>query len=264
MAFSFDEIPGSRTSTDVPPSATRKYRMSGEFDSDVVEAYARAAIPGVLFLESGAVYRQSVNVEEAGFKLYTATAQYGPNSRETGSMKISFDTTGGTVNVKASKETVNSYPAGATDHKQAISVDATGNVGGADVVIPALKLTVSFRHPIGNVDIGYMRKMARNTGKMNSTSFLGFDAGEVLFLGATGSEGTDCESEVSYQFACSENLRGLTIGAITGITKRGWDIAWIAFQAAIDAGKPATQPQYVYVERVYDSVNLGSLLGFGR
>jgi hypothetical protein len=159
-----------------------------------------------------------------------------PRKRNVGSFQLSFDTTGGTVHITASKQTIAAYGTGATvnDHKQSIGVTGPDkDPEGADVVIPVLKLTATFKHPQGIITLPQIKNLARWTGKVNSDTFLTFAPGEVLFLGCTGSEGTDSPTDIQYHFACSENLTGLSIGGITVANKLGHHLYWIQFQSGV-------------------------------
>jgi hypothetical protein len=141
------------------------------------------------------------------------------------------------------------------------------DVQGAEIIIPALKISVHYSHPAAVITIARIKYLADITGMVNSDDFFGFAAGEVLFLGASGSEGTDAETEVTYQFAMSANADSLTIGDVTGIVKDGHELAWIKYKDAVDTegGKdlPVKQPEFVYIERVYETVDLALALGFG-
>ncbi|MDG4904803.1 hypothetical protein P9279_30575, partial [Mesorhizobium sp. WSM4962] len=85
------------------------------------------------------------------------------------------------------------------------------------------------------------------TGTVNSTPMLQNAPGEVLFLGARGSDGTDAEASVSYGFAISSNASGLSFGDITGIVKTGHEVAWIKYKDDTQDGKPTRVPWYAYV-----------------
>lgn len=261
MAFYFHERPNSRKSTTFPPTLERQYVAGDETDAAVIRAFALNAIPYNIATTQGILYRQDLVIEPNGPSIWYITAPYATNQRATGQRRLTFDTSGGTINVKASKSTVASYPTGtATDHKQLIGVHGD-QVDGVETVIPALKISLAFRHPAAYITIAQIKNLARHTGKVNSDTFLTFAPGEVLFLGASGSEGTDAETEVTYQFACQENLQNLIIGGITVAAKDGWDVAWIQYKDAVDSNKPAVQPEYIYVERVYDRIPLASSLG---
>jgi len=102
------------------------------------------------------------------------------------------------------------------------------------------------------------------TGRVNTGAFKGFNAGEVLFLGASGSRRGYGDWEITFRFAASPNVTNLTIGDITGINKKGWEYLWVRYADSEDTAAKALvkKPIAVYIERVYDDGNL-SLLGIG-
>lgn len=267
MTFLFDEFPKSRSSTGNPPSETRRYYASGSADQNYVTAYAQAATPSIITTTWGILYRQDIQVEAGGASYFTVAVPYAPRPKfDTGSYTLSFDTTGGTVHITNSKETRNRYGAGGNpfvpDFKGAIGVSGD-NIEGAEIVIPALKLTATFRHPAAVMTLAKIKYLASITGMVNSSTFLTFAAGEVLFLGCTGEEGTETPTSVAYQFACSQNATGLSFGDVAGVAKRGWDAVWIKYQDTTDTGYAVKRPEFVYVERVYEEVDLATALGFG-
>jgi hypothetical protein len=262
MSFSFSERPDSRSTTSNPPTYTSRWGAYGTQDAAFVKAYAIGATPAMVSTIQGTLYRQDIIVDPGGFEIFYVQVAYGVEKRELGSWRFNFDTTGGTLHIKSSKSTVNSYGTSPPDHKQLIGYNGD-EVEGCEIVIPALKINVFYSHPLGIVTISKAKQLAQYTGTVNSASFLGFAAGEVLFLGATGSDGTDVEAEVQYQFACSQNATGLTIGDISGIAKQGHDYLWIRFKDAVSGLYAVKQPQFVYIERVYDRTDLATVLGFG-
>lgn len=265
--FRFTESRDSRKTTTNPPTYQAIYSAAGSADGAYVKAYAIAATPSIVATLDGMLYRQDIAIDPVGWELWKVTVPYASQTRESGSYRITFDTTGGTIHISASKATVAKYPSGtAPDYKQLIAVNKD-DVGGADVIIPALKMSVHFTHPAAIITVSRIKYLASITGMVNSATFFGFPAGEVLFLGASGSEGTDAETEVTYQFAMSSNATGLVIGAVTGIAKKGHELAWIAYKDALDTpgstALPVKQPEFVYVERVYETTDLALGLGFG-
>lgn len=265
--FRFTESRDSRRTTTNPPTYTAVYSAAGSNDSAYVKAYAMAATPAIVATLSGVLYRQDLTVDPAGFELWTVTAPYGQNDRSVGSYTLTFDTSGGTVHIIGSKETIGKYPASAApDYKQLIGVNKE-DVEGTDIVIPALKISVHFKHPAAIITLARIKYLASITGMVNSAAFLTFAAGEVLFLGASGSEGSETETEVTYQLAMSSNITGMSIGDVASIAKKGHEALWIKYKDAVDTpdatALPVKQPEFVYVERVYDTVNLALALGFG-
>lgn len=91
------------------------------------------------------------------------------------------------------------------------------------------------------------------TGTVNNSPFRGFEPGEVLFLGASGSKRGQDDWEIAYKFAASPNVLGLSVGDIAGIAKRGWDYLWIRYADIEDTAAKmlVKRPLAVYVEQVY-------------
>jgi hypothetical protein len=266
MAIRWKEKRSSREATTNPAGKVLRYTASGENDDAIVHSYALSVTPALYATPAGLLYRQDVRISPVGFELYDVEVPYADKKHDTGSFQLSFDTTGGTVHITTSKQTVNAYGTGATtaDHQQSIGVTGPDkDPEGAEIVIPVLKLTATFRHPHGVITIPQIKNLARWTGKVNSDPFLTFAPGEVLFLGCTGQEGTDAPTEIQYHFACNENLTNLSIGGITVANKKGHDLYWIQFKSAIANNAGTRQPKGVYVERVYDTLPLATSLGFG-
>jgi hypothetical protein len=264
MPFHFDEAPDSRQMTAKPPSESRIYIADGEFDPLVVKSYAYGGSPAFVTHPEAVLFRQDIQVDPLGYRLFRVTVPYAPKKDEQGEFSFNFDTTGGQIHIKASKSTVNRYAATGSpaDHKQAIGVHGD-NVDGVDIVIPAMKIDCQFSHPLGVVTLNYGFFLAEITGRVNSDMIFGRQPGEILFLGARGSDGTTAPATLNYSFAYEKNLAGLVFGAINGVQKDGWDYVWLEFEGQVSNGKPARPPKQVNVERVYDRVPLATLLGFG-
>lgn len=261
MTIRFRERPRSGSSTAEPPTVTKEYFLGGIDDQYIAQAYATSATDTSIATPQGMLWRQDVQVNHEGHKLWYVTVPYGKEKKSTGSFKFSFDTTGGTIHISSSKQSIARYPATAANHKQLIGVHKD-QVTGADIVSPALKMNYSFKHPAGMMTEAKARYLASVTGMTNSVMWHGFQPGEVLLLGATGSDGTDSEAEVNYSVAAAANESGLTIGDIAGIMKKGHELIWISYKDAEDSGKPSTQPLGVYIERVYGEVDFFGALGF--
>lgn len=266
MTFRFVEARESQQSTFEPPTKTLIYHATGSVSGDFVRTYALTATPAVASHENGSLFRQDIRVDPVGYDTFTVTVPYAVNKVDNGSFDLDFDTTAGTIHVKQSLSTVNKYNAPgepvAQDQGGLIGVDGD-SVEGTDIVQPALKLTATFQHPAGVISMSQIKALAKYTGRVNSSSFLTFAAGEVLFLGAKGRMGTDTKTTVTYDFACSENLTNETIGLFQNVDKKGWDYWWITYRDAAVAGNPMKAPKWLYVEKVYRDVDLSSLLGFG-
>ncbi len=250
---------------------TRTYRGTVVEATSTPEAraVALANTPAFQQTDLGLLYRQDLRTRKVAYDQYECEAIYGRREFTTGSWTWDFDTTGGTVHVSNSKETVATFAGTGVsestipDHKNAIDVQGE-EVRGIDITIPAMRMNVQFKHKRGEVTLDWARLIHDITGTVNSKSMLGFEAGEVLFLGGRGANGSESESTIGYSFAMSANQTNFTIGAIAGVVKAGWNAAWVSYKDDVDQDRLVKQPEFVYVERVYNTVDLAAILGFGR
>ncbi|MEX2373924.1 MAG: hypothetical protein WD800_09005, partial [Dehalococcoidia bacterium] len=183
--------------------------------------------------------RQSRHIERIGEQLWLGTAHYARSESsteppETGDSVFSFDTGGGTQHITQSLATVGSYPGDAPDHQGAIGVTADA-VEGVDITVPVYHFSETHYIPASQVTLGYRGDLFHLTGKVNNAGFRGLAAGECLFLGASGSQrGAGEDWEISFRFAGSPNRTGLSVGSITGITKKGWEYLWVRYEDVED------------------------------
>lgn len=265
MAFRFFPVPDHIEST--ANSYTSNWKATGTTDQSFVHSYALGATPAIVSTVYGTLHRQDVRVRQTAYNQFTVQVPYGKRKNETGEWTWDFDTTGGTVHITNAKEEVSRYPSSdAPDQKGAIAVDGD-QVHGVDIVIPAMKVNVQYKHPLGNITLSQAKYLNSITGSTNTDNFLTFAPGEVLFLGARGSDGTNAEATVHYQFAVSGNVSGQSIGSIAGVAKKGWEVLWIRYEDAeeTEGGNtyPVRTPKFVYVDRVYDEIAMATALGFG-
>jgi len=268
MAISHIELRGSREGMDANDRSSRAelvWSVSGSDDLDALRTYLGNVVPTTY---DGLVYR-SLSWEHVGKELWEFRANYVEADRSdrdhklpTGSYLFSFDTTGGTVTITTSKYTTRYAKPGQTapNFMNAVNV-ADGEVKGTEIVIPVLKFSLRKRQAKAVITTAYAKTLASLTGTVNASSFQGFAAGELLFMGASGQQGTDTDPEVTYNFAASENATGLTIGEVAGIAKKGHEYLWVVFESVDDMAATTTvrRPRAVYVERVYQEADWAPL-----
>lgn len=263
-------------------SMTRSYKVFGTTDDVELHDDANSRIsnslrswtyPGTNVI----LMAESYSVSYLGDDAWQVTINYEKNGADDDSQpnplrrSRSFDTSGGSQH-KTQAYSVGSgttldfeyrYPSSATNMSGAIGVDDNG-VQGVDVVVPALTWTETYDVPSTYVTSYYIRNVARLTGKVNNFSFRGFEAGEVLFLGASGSQEWDQEKgdgpwTLSFKFSASENQTGITIGSIGGIQKKGWHYLWVRYEPKVESNSLLQQPKAVYVSKVYQDGNFSGL-----
>lgn len=181
---------------------------------------------------------------------------------------FAFDTGGGTKHLNQSLKTDGRYPNDAPDFGGAIGVDNEGNVNGVDVTMPVLNFTETHTLNGNRVSTSYKKTLADLTGTVNKSGFRGFAAGEVLFLGASGTKRSKKISapwEITYRFAVSPNQTGLQVGDIKVARKYGWDYLWVRYadKVAANGKNVVKKPVAAYVEMVYPRGDFGKF-GLGN
>ena len=193
----------------------------------------------------------------------------------------SFDTSGGTQHITQAMPTAQ-FPTGeqrfwtgspaAPNMNGAIGVDGD-TVQGVDIVVPQLQWTETYDVPHNYVTTAYIKKVSGLTGTVNDDSFREFASGEVLFLGASGSQQWDSDKgdgpwNLSYKFVAAANqgngktFPAITIGPINGIEKDGHDYLWVRYEDAVSSDILLKKPKFVYVNKVYRREDF-SQLGIG-
>lgn len=178
-----------------------------------------------------------------------------------------FDTAGGTQHITQSIATRNTYgPKATTAFKGAIGFDGQ-NVQGCDITVPVFQFGETHYFSASDITTAYKATLFDLTGKYNNASFKNFNAGEVLFLGASGSRmGDDSNDlwEIRFSFAASPNRQNFSVGDISSVDKLGWDYMWVQYGEDEDAGTSQIikKPVAVYIEQVYYAGDF-SLLDIG-
>ena len=181
----------------------------------------------------------------------------GSSSGDGGGSGYSFETGGGTRHLTMSRGSTR-FPSNAPDYGGAICVDSDGTVHGVDVTMPALTFTINKVY--SSFSASDVARVASYTGKVNSGSFEGFAAGEVLFLGASGGKRSDGKWEISSKFSVSPNESAFSVGSINVGAKKGWDYAWVRYEDEVSGNAVVRKPAAVYVESVYESVSFSGLV----
>lgn len=240
------------------------FTVRGTEDEEEVQALLLATAPGAYLGRE----LESVEAEPLGGGIWKAHARY---VRFEDDSEYTFDTGGATTKITQSLETVAVYAPGGLpdppDFQGAIGV-SEDHVEGCDVTTPTFNFTETHKFADSAVDAAYKMTLFRLTGKTNAATFKGLAAGECLFLGAAGTKRGDEEWAVTFRFACSPNVTGLTLGSgsgeIPGIDKNGWDYLWVRYADFVDdtALQLVKRPVAVYIEKVYESGDF-STLGIG-
>jgi len=236
-----------------------RFIVTGTEDESEVIGTVKAYVPASL----GVMQPQNVEVNPLGSGIWEAIVPYEGKEDET---QYTFETGGATAHITQSLETIARYAAAgetAPNFNGAIGVNGD-NIDGTDITIPIYNFTETRKMFASTVTSGYKAALFAATGKVNNAAFKGFSAGEVLFLGASGSKTGVEHWEIAFKFAASPNVTNLDVGGITVSSKKGWEYLWVRFRDADDAAAKSLvkRPAAAYVERVYESADF-STLGIG-
>lgn len=278
MAITVTEQPPSRrgrSSVDQSTEIEYSYWIRGsDVLSDLISALDAVAPLSVTDpVRSGTLWRDATSWDRLGKEKYEFTITYVDNRRydekakpETGDYRVSFDTTGGQLRITSSLETIACYDDTGSvtpDNNQVIGETESGDVEGVDIVVPAMRFSIDYTQPLATVSEAYIRTVELLTGTANNNTFKGRAAGEVLFLGTSGSMGIKADPTLQYNFVRMPNISGQTIGAITGIAKKGHEYLWVLYESyEVGTGadkRMAKRPKRVYVERIYQLTNFSAL-----
>lgn len=261
----------------------REYRVFGAADDSEVHAEANNRFTAERFYQIGdlTLMVESYSVSHVAEQVWDVTVTYtktGGDDDNPLRRTRSFDTGGATAHMTQAISSPTfptgeqRFPPSAPDQKGAIGVDGQ-RVVGVDVVTPALTWTEAYDVPGAYVTPAYIKMLSELTGSVNNATFRTFRAGEVLFVGCSGSQEWDSEKgdgpwSLSYKFTASGNCGGgqtypaLTVGDITDVQKDGHDFLWVSYEAAVSSSSLLRVPKYVYVNKVYRRADF-SRLGIG-
>jgi hypothetical protein len=135
------------------------------------------------------------------------------------------------------------------------------SVEGVDITVPVYKFSMTYVIANNLVTPAYKGQLFRLTGKTNKDDWGDFAAGEVLFLGPSGSrKGRRGKWEITFNFAASPNEEDLTVANILHVNKKGWEYLWLEFEQEQVGKRLGWVAKYCYVEQVYPEGDFADLL----
>jgi len=287
----FEKATGVRMVSGDRPGTELSYGAIGSEVRADVRAAVLAAVPVVA--DGFPLADVLLNEVEAGVWDVTPIYRFPSDSfsgpSDVGESSEEFSTGGGTERVKYGlEETLAVSLAGTiadgSKYSTALGVVEDGEnitgVEGVDIVVPEYRFSETHVLDAGDVDSAYRLALANLTGRVNDATFRGFDAGEVLFLGATGRRAKLATGPgdwtIRFEFARRPNEEDLEFVvdpdeevSISGIYKQGWDrlevhVKPVSSNVAIGNSPPGVYPQLAMVRVVkiyrdgdFDALGIG-------
>lgn len=198
--------------------------------------------------------------------------------QQPGCRQESFSSTGGTAHITTAFAEVGVAVYGGTAPSMGGGIAWDGDrFTGVDVVSPTFEFSLSYKYPYETITSTIRNGWLSLIGVVNADSFCDFAAGEVLYLGFSGSSSTEYDGElitidgveyqkahnyynITHNFRCSPNVTGMSIGGTT-INKLGWEYVWVLRQKTDDSttGQTIEVPVAVYKDQVYRYANFANI-----
>lgn len=133
-------------------------------------------------------------------------------------------------------------------------------IAGVDVPTAQLRETYTKPMRVSKLTTAFKRKVAALVGKVNSGSFKGWNAGEVLFLGMSYSTPAKKAKKVTvtFNFAIQPNESGVKIAG-RSVTKKGFEYVWAISKTVASSGTPKLEVEGIYVDQVCEYASFSGL-----
>ena len=277
MALTLELITGSDLTLDRDSlTIIRKFRVKGTLPYsggdcfDVVSSQVMASIQTTYPLYAtpmGTLYWNSIQLHESYYaQLYEISVTYSPVQKVTGTYLLRVEHAAGTARATAGTR-IAGYPA--ADEVDNGGVFFNGQeVVGVDVPYNQTRIVIAYRHPQMFLNHAYLRDIGELVGHPNDDTFLGYEPGEIAYVGGNATE-SECEASAEYTFEVSRNETNLVVGGITIAEKKGFDAISPVYKwdTADDAGgttKGVRPLSYIEIirPRGREWKNYGSVFGW--
>lgn len=202
------------------------------------------------------------------------TAKYSASNNATGTLSgdqeteptLSFDCSTGSAHIIKSRAQ-KKYPSTAKDAGGYIGWNGKPGkeceFAGVDKLTPVMRESYTRTIKRSLLTTQFKRNIIKLAGKVNDGKFKGWDAGEVLFLGASYS-GADSNREkitVTYNFAIQENEADAKISEGISVPRKGWEYIWSDSKTMTvsETGEIYIAILGIYVDEIYEEKDFGSL-----
>jgi hypothetical protein len=268
------EIAGSRRVTN--NTAERQYRLTGATDEqDVVDFVAGlpATVAGFPFGDFNAEELE----EEGGGGDYDLSVLWTPQpltpigQGESGTLEYRFNFQAPSAKINQSLSTISvtaasGYPADKLNFGGAINVvfDEEGKkrVEGVDLPVPPEVFQLLYYAPNAVVDGAYQSLVQSLCGKVNSATFRGYAAGQIMLVRVNGQTRNNSDWTLDFGFGYVPNATSIPVGPdIVVSAKDGFDLLWPFYDHVKDDDAKDLLPRPVgaLVERVYERADLTAL-----
>ena len=175
---------------------------------------------------------------------------------------VSFDCGGGSKHMTHSLKQTKAF--GTKDAGGAIGWNGKSGsemeITGIDIPTAQLRETYTRVMKLSRITTSFKRNVAALVGKVNSGSFKGWSAGEVMFLGMSYScpDKRSTKVSVTFNFAIQPNESGARVGG-KSVSKKGFEYVWALSKTSAENGAPKAEVEAIYVDQVCEYASFGAL-----
>jgi hypothetical protein len=237
------------------------------------EDTALTAVLGVAAKELNELPLDSIEIDErCGDQTFKINALYktedisssggGDDDDDDEDPTISFDCGGGSKHLLYSlaqkKVFGDKDPGGAIGWNGKTGDDC--EITGVDIPTAQLRETYTVQMRVSKLSTSYKKKVAALVGKVNSGTFKGWSAGEVMFLGMSYSTPAKKAKKVTvtFNFAIQPNESKVKVGG-KSVSKKGFEYVWAISKTIANNGTPKMQVEGIYVDQVCEYASFSSL-----
>ena len=237
------------------------------------EDTALTAVLGVAAKELNDLPLDSIEIDErCGDQTFKINARYktedtsssggGDDDDDDEDPTISFDCGGGSKHLLYSlaqkKVFGDKDPGGAIGWNGKTGDDC--EITGVDIPTAQLRETYTVQMRVSKLSTSYKKKVAALVGKVNSGTFKGWSAGEVMFLGMSYSTPAKKAKKVTvtFNFAIQPNESKVKVGG-KSVSKKGFEYVWAISKTVANNGTPKMQVEGIYVDQVCEYASFSSL-----
>ena len=237
------------------------------------EDTALTAVLGVAAKELNDLPLDSIEIDErCGDQTFKINALYktedisssggGDDDDDDEDPTISFDCGGGSKHLLYSLAQKKAFgdkdPGGAIGWNGKTGDDC--EITGVDIPTAQLRETYTVQMRVSKLSTSYKKKVAALVGKVNSGTFKGWSAGEVMFLGMSYSTPAKKAKKVTvtFNFAIQPNESKVKVGG-KSVSKKGFEYVWAISKTVANNGTPKMQVEGIYVDQVCEYASFSSL-----
>ncbi len=212
---------------------------------------------------------QDLEVSALGCDNWNGVATYSrvsnDNSRDQtiGESYFNFEVSGQNQHITHSLSTTQTLGT-APGQGGAIRVSGSGaakKIDGTDILFPTASFSETHHIADSSVTTAYKKLVLNMATKTNDAIFRDFAVGEVLFLGANGTQRGSGDWEITYKFGIRQNDATFSVTDIAGdVPKKGWEFAWVISRKETSAGVGVImKPTGAYIEQIYEAGDFTTL-----